>query len=281
MAHLLGREYGAGPFSATVWLEVLEAGKHATGLLVSRLAAAGLHIPHTMLSFYNTCVRSVFSFGAQVWGTACLTLDFDTAMEHPIVSEQRHFLRRVLGAQNVSNRCVFMELSRLPMQHHWAGLIFRFWNGLVKKAGTIFHDVFRSDLRMALELDVGWAHEVIAFLRLLQGPETLTLPDHRTSTHLELVNKYAQLKLPVEGLQQQVAARLLTMWGSADLVAADPRTYPGPVSIKLCKHIIWMGTPETKANGTLLPLAHTRLAMSRENARMPYALSLQYVGFGS
>ena len=248
------------------WLELLAAGKAATGMLTARLAAAGLHIPHTMLVFYNTCVRPILCFGAQVWSSSYLTLDFDTAMQHPIMGEQRLFLRRVLGAQRVSNQVLYAELSQLPMQHHWSGLVCRFWNTLVKKCNTLYHDVFRSDIRMALERQVGWAHEVIAFLRSLQLPnDTLKLPDHAACSHAELIDAYCNLKLPVQQVQEHVAERLRSVWSSADLVSADPRTYVGLAPSKVCRHVCWMGAPECKqGSGTLLPIAHTKLAMARE-----------------
>ena len=90
------------------------------------------------------------SFGAQVWGSAFLTADFDAAVKQPLVKAQFDFMRRVVGAHTPNSRLLCAELGELPLQHHWAGLVFRFWNKLVGAAGTLGHAVLRSDIRMAV-----------------------------------------------------------------------------------------------------------------------------------
>jgi hypothetical protein len=170
-ARYLGLHYGPPEGRGAVreslftnsWVELLAAGKRATHALRMKLAACGLHIPRTVMTFYNTCVQAIYSFGAQVWSTPHLTADFNKAMMHPMVAEQRGFLQRIVGAQRPNNLLLYMELSQLPMQHHWAGLVFRFWNDLVQKQGSLCNSAFRSDIRLALEHGVGWAHDVLAF----------------------------------------------------------------------------------------------------------------------
>ena len=261
----IGQGINAKSLFINSWTELLSAGKHATNLLLARLSAAGLHIPHTVLQFYNTCVRPVFSFGAQVWSTSYLTGSMEVALKHPMVVEQCAFLRRVIGAQKASNVVALMELSQLPMQHHWAGLVFRFWNKLVKHTNTLFHNTFRSDIRLALVSQRGWAFDVIEFLRTLQEPGLLALPDHASLSHDEIIEHYCKLKLPVERLQEVIASKLLCVWNSVDLDLADPRAYGGVAPTKVCRHKLWMGSPDQgKGSGTLVPLPHTRLAMARE-----------------
>lgn len=182
-------------------MELLAAGKLATRSMGAKMAASGLHMPHTMVAFYNACVRSIYSYGAQVWSTSFLTADFDAAMEHGMVAEQRAFLRSVVGAQRPCNQLLFMELSQLPMQHHWAGLVFRFWNRMARQRDTLCHSTFRSDIRLALEWQVGWTHDDLTFLRSLPGlPGSLKLPNHARLSHDQLVEAYSRRAGPFYAL---------------------------------------------------------------------------------
>ena len=248
------------------WRELLLAGKLATRALIAKLAANGLSIPHTMLELYNACVRSVFSFGAQVWSTRFLTCDFATALKHDMVSEQRNFLRRVLGAQRPSNAVLYMEMSQLPFQHHWAGLVLRFWNDLAEGAGSRYcHGAFRSDIRMCFERRVGWVHDVITFLRSLNVPG-LELPSTDTHSVNALVDHYSSMSVPVDEVLTLVANRLHKVWMASDLPTADPRVYQGPAGASVCRYMNWMGTPDDAGNsrGGRAPLVHAKLAIARE-----------------
>ena len=244
------------------WVELLAVGKRAAFSMSAKLSARGVHLPSAVMSFYNLCVRSTFSFGAQVWSTPFLTADFDSAMKHDMVGEQRQFMQRLVGAQRPSNRLLYMELSQLPLQHHWAGLVLRFWNSLAGKPGQLCHSAFRSDIRMALESGVGWAHDVIAFLRSLEFD---SLPDHALST-LELVDAYSSLQLPVDSLLSAMAKGLCSAWHTADVQHADPREYVGEAGLSVCRYMNWMGLPDcaARADGRPAPLRHAGLAMARE-----------------
>ena len=246
------------------WHELLAAGKVAARTLHAKLCALGLHIPHTMLEFYNTCVGSILSFGAQVWSTAHLTVDFAVAMKHEMVIEQRAFLRKVLGAQRPSNHLLYMELSQLPLQHHWAILVFRFWNSMVKDDSTLCHGAFRSDLRMAFECKTGWAHDVISFLRTLEMA-TLALPTVGPEFSVDaLVEHYSKLHLPVEALQEEVAKKLRGAFSNpclftADGAAVEPRSYHGDTPT-ICRYMHWMGMPAVRRRKAWKrqPLLHTK-----------------------
>ncbi len=53
-------------------VELLAAGRRAVHLLRAKQAAHGLAIPGTAMIFFNTCIRNVLCFGAQVWSTPIL-----------------------------------------------------------------------------------------------------------------------------------------------------------------------------------------------------------------
>jgi hypothetical protein len=163
-----------------------------------------------------------------VWSTPFLTLELELAMKHPMVIKQRQYMQRLAGAQRPNSRVLYMEFSELPLQRHWATLVFRFWNSMVRTPGTLCHNAFRSDIHMAFTHGFGWVHDVLKFLRELQPTAALAawLPQGTApATH---VDYYASLELPVEELLSIVADRLLGARRDPDLDSADPRTYAGP-----------------------------------------------------
>jgi hypothetical protein len=244
--------------------ELLAAGRRATHALQAKLAAHGLLVPASVMLMYNACVQSVFSFGAQVWSTPYLTASFERAMLHGMVQEQRAFMQRVVGAQRPANRLLYMELSQLPMQHHWAGLVLRFWNDLVKRAGSLCHAAFRADIDMALTSEVGWVHEVLLFLKEL-GFSGLPNPSQSATDRAGLVAEYSSMQLPVDELLTTMAERLLDAWFEPGLDGVEPRSYEGPAGFSVCSYSQWMGCPPPAPSGCgrLESLPHTRLAISK------------------
>ena len=257
------------------WRELLAAGKHATHSLWAKLSAHGLHIPSTVLQYYNLCVRSIYSFGAQVWSTPFLTCNLQAATNHDMVKEQLAFMRKVSGAYSASKEALFLEFSQLPLQHHWAGLVFRFWNNMVNSSHSLCHAAFRSDIRMAFEREIGWTHDVLSFLRSLQLPE-LSLPGLSTHTIDELVAHYSAMKLGADDLQTTVAHKLRAVWSDPEVLTADPRIYDGSIGSSVCRYVRWMGVPLERENGrgALAPLPHAKVAISRDRHRRLMQLRL-------
>jgi hypothetical protein len=155
-------------------------------------------------------------------------------------------------------------LSQLPMQHHWAGLVFRFWNHLVKRDSSLCHNAFKSDIVLALTCGVGWVHEVLVFLKSLDFDG---LPNHEEfSNTAELVDAYASLRLPVGDLLTTMADRLMEAWHEPGLaLVVDPRTYNGPSGALVCNYLNYMGVAQVawRGKGRLEPLPHTKIAMNR------------------
>ena len=249
-------------------VELLAAGRRAVHLLRAKLAAHGLAIPYTAMTLFNTCIRNVLCFGAQVWSTPFLTSDFDQAMKHPMVAEQRLYMQRLVGAQRPNSRALYMELSELPLQHHWAALVFRFWNSMVGSSDSLCHSAFRSDIRMAFAHGFGWTHDVLRFLAELHYEDLLPCvapvdPDTINS----FVEYYSAMELPVEALLQTLADRLLGAQHDSDLAAADPRSYRGAAGPMMCRYVQWMhhsDPADQAANGRWAPLPHTMLSMRHD-----------------
>ncbi|EFJ48725.1 hypothetical protein VOLCADRAFT_90511 [Volvox carteri f. nagariensis] len=45
---------------------------------------------------------------------------------------------------------LYRDLSQRLLQFHWANLVLRFWNSIVKRPGTLCHRAFIADLELAL-----------------------------------------------------------------------------------------------------------------------------------
>ena len=67
-----------------------------------------------------------------------------------MVKLQRDFLRQIAGVATAPNRLLFKELGQAPLHVHWYELVFRYWNKLVRSKGSIYHHVFREEIRLAL-----------------------------------------------------------------------------------------------------------------------------------
>jgi hypothetical protein len=70
-------------------------------------------------------------------------------------------------ARKPASQLLYAEFSQLPFQHHWATLVFRFWNSMTsgdEPSGSLCRAAFRSDVRMALVHRHGWVHDVLGFL---------------------------------------------------------------------------------------------------------------------
>lgn len=250
--------------------ELLLKGQRATHALVAQLAVARVPTPALHMAYYNACVRAVFSYGAAVWATGSLELDFEAALRHSMVVEQKRFMQRLAAVRRPTNTILFMELSQLPMQHHWASLVLSFWNHLACSKALV-HSAFRSDLRMAFTHHTGWASDVVDFLSALQweGVRGLGAFDGNLD---RLVDYYARLQLPSASLLRSMAQRLLQVWRLPALQEADPRVYSGARgTVKVCWYLNRMGMPpqfDTSSDGRLHPHPHCSHAIGLRRARL-------------
>ncbi|GIL54178.1 hypothetical protein Vafri_9765, partial [Volvox africanus] len=152
--------------------------------LINQLRRKGLFIPRIALMCFDTQIRSILLYGAQVWGPYFLLqlLDrprdaegrhcyFDRAMEDCMVGIQRTFLRTLASIGRVpDNRLLFREFSQEPLHLHWATLVYHFWNKLVRGKNSISHNVFREEIRTALLTNCTrptWGSMVLQGLRCL------------------------------------------------------------------------------------------------------------------
>ncbi|GIM01087.1 hypothetical protein Vretimale_5926, partial [Volvox reticuliferus] len=132
-ARYLGLYYGPdAPFESCT-NELFEAGQRAMYALIDKLNRRGLFIPRIALRCFDTQIRAILSYGAQVWSPYFLSrlLDnprdaqgrycyFEGAMEDRMVGIQRTFLRTLASIGRVpDNRLLFREFSQDPLHLYW------------------------------------------------------------------------------------------------------------------------------------------------------------------
>jgi hypothetical protein len=257
-AKYLGLTYGPGRRFTGCTGDLLKAGKRAMHSLVALCRENKIHVPKLRMDLFWSLVVPVFSYGAQVWGPDFINVTFESAMTNPMVEEQRAYMRMVVGARSPTHALLFRELAQRPLQYHWAKLVLRFWNGLVKRPGTLCHRAFVADLKLALVDGVTdcWSAGVLRFLADagVQAPEGLT-----TSAQSKY---FASLVIPIGKVMDSFADRLDARWQMPQMNGA-PREFPsGETGVKMCRYTGWMGDPVHTAT-VMVPSLHQTLMRFR------------------
>ena len=255
-ARYLGLHYGPDTPFESCTDELFASGQRAMYALVKNLRRQGLFSPVVGIKSFHAYIRSILSYGAQIWAPDALlriTLPmrgqeqkcgyFERALKDRMVQLQRAFLRRIAGVSIAPDRLLFRELDQNPLQVHWAELLFRFWNRLVKADGTIYHCAFREEIRLALTHGrqySGWGIKVLGVLHSLG----YSFGNSTVAGGIEgLVNAISSHELDVTSLMDTLRGRFNDEWNSSRLVT-DPRLFisdglrPG---VKMCRHARWMG----------------------------------------
>ena len=158
------------------------AGKQAAGLLRRRMGECGLSdCPTVALELFDTYVRPVMSYGAEVWAPQLVLQALKGGKGGADACERVHldFLRRLLGVRDTaSSLLVLSETGRLPLAVQWARQVARFTRKLLAADET---RLAKKALLDSLELaDSGaaagrgrqcWAAEAREILSLLGGPK--------------------------------------------------------------------------------------------------------------
>jgi hypothetical protein len=261
----LGLHYGPDAPFASCTAERLEAGRGAMWALAARLDQCRIWAPELRMRCFDVQVRSVLSYGAQLWGPDKL-LDalepvggdaWERALADPLVVVQKDFLKRCCNAHNPPLRLLYRELSQLPLHYYWARLACGFWNALVKlPAEDLLCTVFRADIVLALESGLEadcWAAKMIRFFRAVGYESQLDLPPGdwpacicgdperavgKLSAHVVDIPKV--LSLVRDGLQRRWADPLFDSLPRSFPEAPGEATGSG-ISLSVYKH--WMGAP--------------------------------------
>ncbi len=173
-----------------------------------------------------------------------------------MVKLQTEFLRWLAGVASCSDQALYLEFAVTPLHVLWSELVFKWWNSLVGAKGSLFHDVFRADLRLALDGKECWSAIVLRILACLGYDGCDRAPGEDRVTAL------SQHRLPVDALVDTVKQRFSEDWRSERLTV-EPRSFvsdgrsPG---VKMCRAQHWMGP--AKYLSTYIPLQQ-RVCLSR------------------
>ena len=252
-AHYLGLYHDSEIAFESCCEELLAKGQRTVFALVDKLRLKGLLSPNVSLKCFNVSVRSVLSFAVQVWGPAYIleilqgagdgrSLCFDKALSNKMVQVQRDFLQFIAGVKRVPYRLLFSEFDQYPLHVHWAKLVFRFWNSIVRKPGSQHHHVLRDEIRLAIGSNLegkAWGTVVLKVLNLLGHFDGVS-----SSLNIdEQVDSISSMELEVGALVEELIRRFDDDWGSTRL-QIDPRDFvsdglqPG---VKMCRYEQWMG----------------------------------------
>ncbi|GFR49039.1 hypothetical protein Agub_g11063, partial [Astrephomene gubernaculifera] len=255
-ARYLGLHFGPGTPFVSCTEELLTSGRRAMFSLQRKLKRLGLLVPAVAVKCFDVQVRSILSYGVQVWGpdvvlklmTDCENSAryFDRSLRDPMVQLQREFLREIAGVKVSPDKLLFKEFNQRPLHVFWLELFLRFWNDLVKQKDTVYHQALRGEIRSALSTEHydGWGSKVLKILKML-GTDLTAL-----GGELDLnarVERIAGTELNVSALTKKFADRMDADWEDRSL-EDDPRLFnpvdpvPG-VGVKMCRYKNWMGDP--------------------------------------
>jgi hypothetical protein len=250
----LGLFYGPGASFCACREEIAAAGHKATFALARALKDSHMLVPDIMLSCYNAQVRSILSYGAEVWGPGAIMrlfgsrgskTEFQRACEDPAVKQQTAFLKRVAGAKNPTLSLLYTELNQLPMQVHWCRLVLRFWNRLAASTGSTLgaralRDVLQRARAARFEGN-DWGSQVLGIMRTLGHDLRALAPSQEPA---ELVAWLPEQQVPADTLAAALEARLRREW-EEDARQTPPRDVAegGRSGVKLNRYKHWMGLP--------------------------------------
>jgi exonuclease III len=276
-ARYLGLHFGPDTSFESCREELLASGQRAMHALTRKLRRQGLFLPSIGMRCFDSQVRSILSYGAQIWAPDALlkvvgvvpptqrSEYFEKALEDRMVQLQRGFFRSLAGVQTSPDRLLYKELGQMPLHLHWAELTFRFWNQLVKATGTIYHGAFREEIRCALTDPARYAHcWGVKMMRLLVMGLGYKFRGGGQEDVDYLVDMITGHELDVGALMDTLRSRFDEDWKSSRL-ETDPRMFvsdgrkPG---IKMCRHVRWMGAT-THLKGYIPPKEHVSLLRFR------------------
>lgn len=277
-ARYLGLYYGPATTFDSCYQELCAAGKRASLALIAALDKKGCRAPDIMHACFDVQVRSVLSYGVEIWGpdALCYLFEgvaygghsrdedkamtgkwrkakslFDKALTDPMVMLQTRFFARAAAVGRPTHRLLYAEFAGHPMQMHWARMVLSFWNRIIKQEKSLAY-TFLADA-VAVAAAVGfegmcWVSKVYRICKKLgydwcaEGPQSTDA----------LCEWLMRTQLPVGAMITDFTEKLLQEWG-ADCLATDPRDFPesggrqtsqGAPGVKMCRYVQWMGLPQ-------------------------------------
>jgi hypothetical protein len=262
-ARYLGLVYGPGRPYCECRVTLHDAARGAMFSLISKLDKLKLRAPDVRMRCFEVQVRSILSYGSEVWGPDALAemLDggppprrrdrsnlaeglFEACLRDPMVKLQVAYMRRVVGAARPAHRLLFAELSQLPLHYFWLKQVVGFWNRLVKQPGAICHHALLQEVEDALSGVECWASKLMRVCDKLG----VDLWDGKPDTVQSAGEKAAWLvskPLPLGPIVTAFRKALMAGW-EHERLDAQPEAYPSDgkqPGIQMAKYKHWMGLP--------------------------------------
>jgi hypothetical protein len=269
-ARYLGLVYGPGRSFLACRKQLVDSGRGAMFSLIGKLRRLRISAPDVWMRCFESHVRSILSFGCEVWGPDALAEMmaggppprrrdsdnlaegwFEACLHDPAVQLQVAFMRTTAGAHRPAHRLLFAELSQFPLHYTWAKQVIGFWNRVANQKDTPAHHALLAEIELALEgYGAGWASKVLKFAAALgvdvwaDLPDGLDWPSEKAAWLLER-------PLNVATICTAFRERLWSAWSHPRLLV-DPPAYPSDgkqPGIMMAKYLHWMGLPFKGAEG--------------------------------
>jgi hypothetical protein len=240
-AKFLGLVYDSCRLRAPSAEPLAVAANRARFALQSRLASLpGLVTPELKVRLGEILIRPVASFGCQVWGVHYLSdgAAFSNCMEQVHLA----YLRFVTGAHaKVSAHVLRAEACSRAYVGHWAYLIARFWNAMVRNELWLARQALEDNITLMLHgCRRCWSYRFLSFAHQI-GIIPVN-PDDHMGQHVDALDSARSMLLKLEfddGMVQGCLARFEARVWHAGL-GADPRTCLS-AGATLCAYSYWMG----------------------------------------
>lgn len=280
-ARYLGLYYGPSTTFDSCYQELIAAGKRAAYGLIAALDRQGCSAPDVMHTCFDVQVRSVLSYGVEVWGPDALSSLFEgtnyggydrttelalrskwrkakswfeKALTDPMVALQTSFLARAAGVRRPAYRLLYAEFGAYPMHHHWARMVFGFWNRIIKQKKSLAHTFVQDAIETAYAGSfegMCWVSKIYRVCKHL-GYDWLEKAPRGEDGESALCEWLLDTELPTAELLEELASKLMQEW-RAESMQNDPRTFPesggrrgnaGMPGVKMCRYTQWMGVPQ-------------------------------------
>jgi hypothetical protein len=220
------------------------------------------HVPPKMqIRLFNTIVRSVMSYGSQIWGVDFLQLPISVPNgtsyrnllpDNIFESVQLDFLRFVGGVSRCApNWVLLQEFGVQPVQVHFARCVCRLWNDFRDMPNTMAAHAARADLALMFKgVKKCWSHKVCMFLAKLSSLLGLELIDRRFIACFTGNNRFPADSIAYFwGLRvdvNRITECLTGFWRDrvVRILTGNPRTTT--IYVKSDAYVTWVGMPVGK-----------------------------------
>jgi hypothetical protein len=193
---------------------VADSASRAMHALNRMCGASGIRCMATRMRLFDILVKSVGSYGCQVWGVEYLNLSTDTAiLDNPLQKLQLQFLRSLSGVHSRIDRwSLLREFGQYPVQLDWICLCARFWNKTCKSS-MLDGEALRGDIILFQAGNIQcWTYK---FLRCMLR---LSLLGNRTFRDLRSADREIILDLtfPDVSVRDACLGRYKQVWETDD-----------------------------------------------------------------